>query len=61
MPLRIDNLPAEEIAAALAVDPDELPKREGLAIKDFIERIGGRENAIKAVKLLEQLEAGDVR
>jgi hypothetical protein len=34
----------------------ELPEREALAVTDFIERIGGRENAILAVEMLEEVE-----
>lgn len=56
MALRIDDLPAEQLQAALAVDRDELPAEEALAIEEFVARIGGRENAILAVELLGELE-----
>jgi hypothetical protein len=55
---RIDNLPASELRLALSVDPTELPEEEGLAVEEFISRIGGRENAIRAVELLEKIERG---
>jgi hypothetical protein len=58
MPLRIDDLPAEQIRAALSVDPTELPFQEALAIEDFLDRIGGIENALRAVEMLETLESG---
>jgi hypothetical protein len=61
MPLRIDNLTAGELRLALSIDPDELPEEESLAIKDFIRRIGGRENAILAVEMLEETEEADPR
>jgi hypothetical protein len=59
MALRIDSLPADELRLAISVAPEELPEEESLAVKDFIRRIGGRENAMAAVKLLEEIERGD--
>ena len=56
---RIDNLPAEELKAALSVDPAELPEEEALAVEDFVRRIGGRENAMAAVQLLEEIEGNE--
>jgi hypothetical protein len=56
MQWRIDSLPADQIRAALSVDLDELPEEEAFAIQDFIQRIGGRENARLAVEMLEQIE-----
>jgi hypothetical protein len=53
---QIDDLSADELRLVLSVDPDELPEEEALAVAYFIERIGGRENAIDAVELLEKLE-----
>jgi hypothetical protein len=58
---RIDNLPAEELKMALSVHPDELLEEEAVAVENFIRRIGGRENAMAAVKLLEHIEWGDRR
>ena len=56
MALQIDNLPADQLRLALSVTPAELPEEEALAVKDFIRRIGGRENAVAAVELLEEIE-----
>jgi len=56
MQWRIDSLPADQIRAALSVDLDELPEEEAFAIQDFIQRIGGRENAFLAVEMLEEIE-----
>jgi hypothetical protein len=56
MPLRIDDMPAEQIEALLASDSDELPEHEALALEDFIHRIGGRENAELAVEMLQSLK-----
>ena len=56
MRFRIDGLPAKQIKAALALDMDRLPDDESSAIRDFIERIGGRENAELAVEVLEEIE-----
>jgi len=56
MALRIDDLPAEQLQAALAVDRDELPEEEAQAIEEFLARIGGWENAILAVEMLGELE-----
>lgn len=63
MPFHIDDLPAEQIKAALALDTGQLPEDRAWAIQDFLERIGGRENAMMAVETLGQLEGsnGDFR
>jgi len=53
---RIDDLPAEQLRAALMVNLEELPAEEAYAIQDFIQRIGGRENALLAAEMLEELE-----
>ena len=52
---QIDHLPAGELKFALSANVDELPEKEALAVKDFIERIGGRENAMMAVEMLEEV------
>jgi hypothetical protein len=56
MPFRLDDLPAEKIRAALALDVDKLPDGEASIIQDFIQRIGGRENAELALAILEETE-----
>jgi len=58
MARRIDNLPATELRLALSVDPNELSEEEALAVEDFLRRIGGRENAMRAIELLEETEGG---
>ena len=52
----IKNLPADEIKAALASGQDDLTDHQILAIKEFVEELGGIDNAIAAVKLLCELE-----
>jgi len=54
--LRIDSLSADELRAALSVDLDELTEEEAFAIRDFVDRIGGIDNAYLAIELLEELE-----
>jgi hypothetical protein len=54
--LRIDSLSTDELRAALSVDLNELPEEEAFAIRDFVDRIGGIENAYLAIELLEELE-----
>ena len=56
MAFQIDNLPADQLRTALSVRLDELPEEEALAVRDFIRRIGGRENAMAAVDLMEEME-----
>ncbi len=60
MARRIDDLPAGKLRALLEADPNELTEPVSRAIRDFIERIGGRANAQLAVQMLEELErSGD--
>ncbi len=56
MAFQIDNLPADQLRLTLSVAMAELPEEEALAVEDFIRRIGGRENAVAAVELLEEIE-----
>jgi hypothetical protein len=56
MVLRLDNLPADAILAVLTTDPRDLLDEERFAVNDFIERIGGRENALLAAQMLCGLE-----
>lgn len=55
-PMRIDHLSAAEIRTALAADGDLLSEEQALAIQDFIGRVGGVENARRAVQMLAELE-----
>ena len=50
----IKELPADQINAALG--QDDLTEENILAVKEFVEELGGVENAIAAVKLLCELE-----
>ncbi len=59
MLLRLDDLPAEELLVALTTDPRDLLDEERFAVNDFIERIGGRENALLAAQMLCDLEQQD--
>jgi hypothetical protein len=52
---QIDHLPASELRFVLTINPEQLPQDEALAVRDFIERIGGRENAMLAVEMLEEV------
>jgi hypothetical protein len=56
MAFQIDNLPADQLRMALSVNLYELPEEEALAVRDFIRRIGGRQNAMAAVDLMEEIE-----
>jgi hypothetical protein len=59
MTLLLDQLPANELRSVLSVDVDELPVGAAIVVTDFIQRIGGRENAMLAVELLEEIEQDD--
>jgi hypothetical protein len=56
-PLRIQDLPAEEIAELLERRGEKLPAPLVAELKLFIEEIGGLENAYAAVEMLSELEA----
>jgi hypothetical protein len=53
--IRIQDLPAEEIAALLSKKQTEISTRQAAALQEFIEDIGGVQNALAAVELLRQL------
>jgi hypothetical protein len=53
--IRVENLPVEEIAELLAATDDELSDELSLAREEFIEHIGGYQNARNAVEMLAQL------
>jgi len=57
--LLLDQLPASKLRSVLSVDVDELPVGVAIVVTDFIQRIGGRENAMLAVELLEEIEQDD--
>ncbi len=56
MARRIDDLSAIELKALLEADPEGLPESVNGAIRDFVQRIGGLEDAHVAVRMLEELE-----
>ena len=53
--IRIQDLPAKEIAALLAKNDTDVTRQQAAAIRDFVEDIGGLENARAAVQMLSQL------
>jgi hypothetical protein len=54
--LRIQDLPAHDIADLLADDGNHISPRQVIALQQFIEDIGGIENAYAAVEMLSELE-----
>ncbi len=54
--IRVQDLSATEIAEILAADGNDLTADEATALQKFIEDIGGFENALAAVEMLEELE-----
>jgi hypothetical protein len=54
---RLDNLTPHGIAQILSSPDYLLPPSEAVAVHDFIDRIGGIDNAWLAVDMLSQLEA----
>jgi hypothetical protein len=53
--LQVEHWPAELLKAAV-LDDSELPGDEAQALRQFIERIGGWENAMLAANMLVELE-----
>jgi hypothetical protein len=51
----IQDLPADEIATLLANDGNNVSPQQAAALREFIEDIGGLENARAAVEMLSQL------
>lgn len=56
-PLRIQDLPAEEIAELLERQGQKVPPSLAADLKLFVEEIGGIENANAVVEMLGELEA----
>lgn len=54
--IRIQDLPADEIAELLAMQGSDLTERQAADLRDFVARVGGLENAYSAVEMLSQLE-----
>jgi hypothetical protein len=55
-PYRVEDLASDEIRELLAADGNDLTDQEAVALRDFIYRIGGIENAVLAIDLLDELE-----
>lgn len=49
---RVEDLAAEEIAELLSMDGVDLTEAQADALHDFIQRVGGFENARAAVEML---------
>ncbi len=54
--IEIQDLAAEEIRELLLEGGSELDEQQAVALKQFIEDIGGLENALAAVAMLDVLE-----
>lgn len=52
----IQDLAADEIRELLLMEGSEVDEEQAAAIKQFIEDIGGLENALAAVDMLDELE-----
>lgn len=59
MTLRLDQLSARQLGSVLSFDADKLPTEAAIVVTDFIQRIGGIENAMLAVELLTEIEQDD--
>jgi hypothetical protein len=55
--VRIQDLAADEIRDLLLEEGSELDEQQAAALKEFIEEIGGMDNALAALAMLSQLEA----
>jgi hypothetical protein len=55
-PYRVEDLASDEIRELLATEGEDLTEQEAVALRDFIYRIGGIENAVLAIDLLDELE-----
>ena len=58
-PMRIQDMTAAQISDLLGADGVRLTVSEAAALGEFVERIGGVENAWTAVELLYELEESD--
>ena len=55
-PLSMENLPAELLRAVLNVESGQLTQEQSFEVYQFVERIGGVENAELAADMLCRLE-----
>ena len=54
--IRVQDLEADEIAALLSWKGSDLTEEQAAALREFIEHIGGIENACNAIEMLSDLE-----
>jgi hypothetical protein len=54
--IRIQDLAADEIRELLLEEDSELDEQQAAALKQFIQDIGGIENALAALDMLDHLE-----
>jgi hypothetical protein len=54
--IEIQDLAADEIRELLMLEGSELNEQQAAALKQFIEDIGGMENALAAIAMLDGLE-----
>jgi predicted mannosyl-3-phosphoglycerate phosphatase (HAD superfamily) len=54
--IRIQDLQADEIRELLLEEGNGLDEQQAAALKQFIEDIGGMENALAALAMLDELE-----
>ena len=54
--IEIQGLAADEIRELLLMEGSEVDEHQAAAIKQFIQDIGGLENALAAVAMLDELE-----
>ena len=54
--IEIQDLAAEEIRQLLLEEGSELDEHQTVALKEFIRDIGGMENALAAIAMLDRLE-----
>ncbi|MBM4093205.1 MAG: hypothetical protein FJ276_27910 [Planctomycetes bacterium] len=55
-PIEIQDLDTHEIRELLSAEGSELNEQQAAALKEFIEEIGGMENALAALAMLDELE-----
>lgn len=54
--IRIQDLAADEIRELLLEEGNDLDEQQAAAVKRFIQEIGGMENALAAIAMLNRLE-----
>ena len=54
--IHIQDLATDEIRELLLEEGSELDEQQAAALKEFVQEIGGMENALAAFAMLDQLE-----